>query len=100
MATKNHGKEPASHRDLAKRSGLSKSTITELSKAESWSDVKVGVVEAFSKACGVNLMTPGREQKRFRKQKRSFLKKGSKPQRRMYLELIKHTVSAKGNGNR
>lgn len=43
-------------RDLAKASGLSFRTFTRIARKMSWDSVRLGQIEAFCKACGVDLL--------------------------------------------
>lgn len=54
LARKNNGHRGLSHEELAKLSGLSRSTIAELSFKTSWKGVTVDVADRFAAACGIN----------------------------------------------
>lgn len=89
VARKDHGLSPLSHRELAKISGLSKSTVATLSLKDSWNGVAIDVVVKFSRACGVDLMRPAAMVAYLRDGKKHHLTKLDKQQRKFFLRLLK-----------
>ena len=49
-----------SHREIAEKSGLSKSTVSDLSRRTSWNGIDIDTVVAFSQACGIDLLRTGK----------------------------------------
>lgn len=48
-------------RELARRSGLSVTTIALMSREKTWNRFAVATVDAFARACGVDLIHPRRQ---------------------------------------
>lgn len=80
-----------SYRDIAARSKLSKTRVIQISKLDRWDDLPVRVVEAFSLACGVNLLKPDVHLRRRRLV--DYPAKGNLAQRRMYDRLMRELTS-------
>lgn len=76
-------------RELAEKSGLSKSRVAELSIKRSWKGIPIDTVEAFTRACGVNLMRPSETIWYLRKSKRVHLERATKAQREFFLKLFR-----------
>lgn len=69
------GSRPLSHDDIAKRSGLSRSTVQRTSELRDWSTVKAGVAKAFIVGCGFDpARAPHRQWERVVEQGLSSLK--------------------------
>jgi hypothetical protein len=88
LARKKNGHLPMSHRDLAAASGLSKTKVAELSLRRSWEGVPIDVVEAFSKACGVDLLRPGRTWEYLRRYKRVHLQNATPAQKEFFKRMF------------
>lgn len=87
LARKNHGHAPLSVRELAEKTGLSKSTIAELSLRRTWSGVSIDTVVKFSQACGVDLFRPRDTVAYLRRSKRAHLKNADAQQKKFFLRL-------------
>lgn len=88
IARKKHGYAPMSVRELAEKSGLSKSRVAELSLKRSWKGIPIDTISAFSLACGVDLMRPHDTIRYLRKSKRAHLERATKAQREFFLKLF------------
>lgn len=88
------GWKPMSHADLAKASGLSKSTVAKISIMLTWDKVTFGSAFKFSKACGVDLLHPNKHWKTLKNRKTQY-GRTTKTQRRMFARLIQKTASIK-----
>lgn len=88
LARKAHGHQPLSVRELAQLSGLSKSTVAELSLKRSWTGVPIDTVVRFSRACGVNLVAPREARKYLRRARRVHIENANPQQKRFFLRLF------------
>lgn len=88
LARSKNGWKPLSHSDIAKASGIARSTVAKLSSLTSWKGVAIDVADRFAAACGVNLLTPGKYFFMLRKLKLAHLKCGNAPQRKMFAKLL------------
>lgn len=89
LARKAHGHRPMSVRDIAAVSGLSRDVVSRLSMMRSWKGVSIDTVEAFSRACGVDLMRPGLVAKYLKRSKRVHLTRANPQQREFFMRLFK-----------
>ncbi len=83
---------PLSNAEIAKAAGIDASTVCKLSKLQSWSGVSVWLAEAFSKACGVDLLRPEssrRDKRLIINGSLKFLRRATHQQRRMYSWMLK-----------
>jgi hypothetical protein len=88
LARSKNGNRPASERELAKRSGLSHSTIQRISRAKSWDNFTLDTIVSFTLACGIDLMKPRTSfYYKVRRSKR-YIEKMSGQQRRFYATLL------------
>ena len=89
------GSRAMSNAEIAEVSGLDRSTITKLSRLNSWATVKVSTMQCFSLACGVSLLRPSRHISFYLRGKLLYQKSGPPAQRRMLdrlqNELRNHT---------
>jgi hypothetical protein len=92
VARKKHGTEPMSHTDIAKKSGLSRSFVADLSKRKSWKGIPVNVVDAFSIACGVDLMAPWETFDFLKSSKKDHLNGATLAQRKFIASLFRKDV--------
>lgn len=88
MARKRNGFAPLSVRELAQLSGLSKSTVSELSLKKTWDGVSIDVVVRFSEACGVDLMRPRDAREYLRHSKKVHIENATPKQKRFFLRLF------------
>lgn len=88
VARKDHGTKPMSHTDLAKASGLSRAYISVLSRRRSWKGIPINVVDRFSKACGVDLLTPKHTIRFLRYAKKNHLAGATIAQRKFIASLF------------
>jgi hypothetical protein len=77
-----------SNLDLAKMTGLSRSTICKLSQLDRWDSVSAGVMQRFSIACGVDLLAPGDQKKFIARSRLDYMDRTSPAQRRMMKRII------------
>lgn len=72
-----------SHRDIIRRSGLSRKAVRRLSRLDRWDNVPLSVVSRFSIACGINLREPRRHVKNLLRGAKRYLNNATKTQRLM-----------------
>jgi hypothetical protein len=89
-----------SHSDIAKASGLPKTTVSELSFRTDWSGIAIGVADRFARACGVNLMTPSKSIRRLRRLKMVHIVKAKGNQRRLYHQILQFLKSKRKQAQR
>lgn len=77
-----------SHRDIARASGLSKTKVAELSLKRSWEGVAIEDVDAFARACGVDLMNKKRVAEYIRHAKRVHLQNATPVQKKFFERLF------------
>jgi len=93
VARQNHGSRGITHAELARRSGLSKSKVMDLSFRTSWDGVSIDVLQRFALACGVNHMQTRRTLEYLRRRKMMHVRQAPPASRRFYarlFELVKH----------
>lgn len=83
------GSKPVSHEELSRRSGLSQSTIRDLSCTAKWDRVPMATALKFAQACGVNLLSTWRVTGFFRHKKKTYLARAHPNARRMYDRILK-----------
>lgn len=88
VARKANGMKPMSIRDIAEASGLSKSTVAEISHLYSWDSLTLDVIVRFSEGCGVNLMDISKHLHFIRSHKMIHITVGNRAQRRYYNRLL------------
>lgn len=88
FARKKNGQAPMSHADLAKASGLSRSTVSRISYAKEWDDIPMETADRFSRACGVDLTRPAPVIKWFRRAGMMHVKTGDAQQRKFFKRLM------------
>lgn len=88
-ARKKNGYQPKSCADLARETGLDKSYISKLSVKRNWHGVSINVVDAFTRACGVNLLNPSLTIEYLMNSKKVWLRSCTASQRRFYARVIK-----------
>ncbi|HEU4340040.1 MAG TPA: hypothetical protein VFU31_00570 [Candidatus Binatia bacterium] len=81
-------RRPLSNQDLSDASGLARSTIVKLSKLDRWDGVRLDMIEAFSRACGVDLLSPKTSLLIIRKRAMAYTRNANHQQRRMYRRLL------------
>ena len=89
VARKKNGRQSMSVRDLAEVTGVSRTTISELSMKKTWKGVKVELVEAFANACGVDLFKPADTYYYLKNSKQTHLKNMPASRRRMFAKMFK-----------
>lgn len=89
VARKGYGKKPMSNSEIAKISGLARSTVNKLSHMRDWNHVTCATVQRFTTACGVDLLRPKEAITKFKRAKKLvYTSKGQPAQRRMYDRLL------------
>lgn len=88
MARKQDGWKPLTIDDIAKASGIPRSTVHELSSRNSWNGVAVDIADRFAAACGVDLLTPGEYIFWLRTHGMVHIKKCSPIQRKCFAKLL------------
>lgn len=88
LARKKNGHAPLSVREIAQKSGISKSIVATLSMKDSWEGVAIEDVVQFSLACGVDLMRPAETMKYIRRSKRVHLENADPSQKKFFLRLF------------
>lgn len=84
-----NGRASASCRDIAVKSGLSKSKVAAISVLVSWKTVAVKDVDAFAGACGVDFDNPHKVAEYFRKSRMTFLAACHPNQKRLFAKLMR-----------
>lgn len=88
IARTRSGMRMKSNADLAQETGLSRSTIVNLSRRKTWDRVPVGVAARFMDACGVDPWHPGIIRKMVRTRAMVWLKNASVSQSRMATRIL------------
>lgn len=94
LARSHNGNRSLSHHELAARSGLSRSYVGTLSGKDTWANESVWVVEAFSRACGVDLFNPHEVRHYFATKQRTHINRAKGHRKKLFLRLFK-TMNAK-----
>lgn len=79
---------PMSHADIAAVSDLPRSTISDLSRRHSWTGVRIEVIDAFTRGCGVDLTNPGRHIAWLKRNRAAHISAGNAHQRRFFTRLM------------
>lgn len=88
LARKDHGLKPMSHQDVATKAGMARSYVVKISHLDRWDDLPLKTIQAFSTACGVNLLAPGRQIAFTRRRKMAYIANGHASQRKMFARLL------------
>jgi DNA-binding Xre family transcriptional regulator len=89
LARKKHGLAPMTNEDIARASGLARSTVAKLTTMDRWDNVTLKTIIAYSAACGVNICSPWRSLRFWRRRKLAYLGRGTPNQRRMFARLLR-----------
>lgn len=89
VARERHGRKGLSLRQIAQRSGLSLACVSELSRRATWRGLKIETVEAFSRACGVDLFRLRRHVQFLKRGQWRHIEQCNFQQRRMYERLLR-----------
>ena len=82
-------RRPLSNQDIATASGLARSTVVKISNLDCWNGVRLDMIEAFTTACGVDLLAPKRSLYIIRKRAMDYTRNANHQQRKMYQRLLK-----------
>ncbi len=99
LARKNRGKSPMSTREIARVSGLPKSTVDKIGRFKSWRDVPCGVMMQFSLACGINFLDGrclSRQRASWLNERAIYLSNASPAQKKMF-DRILNDLSGRAN---
>lgn len=88
IARDRSGLHALSHSDLAKLSGLPRSSVADISRLTSWEGVPMDVADRFASACGVNLTRPARHLTWLRESGMIHIKQADAHQRRFFQRLF------------
>jgi hypothetical protein len=88
LARKNHGRRGMTHRDLAKASGLTLSTVQALSFRRSWTGLSIDTIMAFSLACGVNHLSTDQQMDYLRRRRMAHVLGAKGSQKVFYARLL------------
>lgn len=83
-----HGHRRLTVRQIAERSGLSKSTVANLAVQTSWEHCTIHQIEAFTRGCGVDLFHLKDHRKFLRERKWAYLYRSTKAERAYYGRLL------------
>lgn len=97
LARKAHGRQPMSHSDIARASGLSLATVSVLSFRLDWSGVTVDVADRFARACGVNHLAAERQLEFVRRRKMVHVLNAPTNQRRFYNRLFQTVIKSRSH---
>lgn len=89
VARKKNGHAPMSNSDIAKVSGLARSTINKLGHMKTWNRVTAATIQRYSLACGVDLSRPGETIKFFRRAKLNYVRNSQPAQIKLYERLMR-----------
>lgn len=74
--------------EICKRSGLSRDRVVQVSHMRSWGPLPLSVIEAFSQACGVNLLAPKKHVRFLKRTKMGYIDRATPGQRGMLKRLL------------
>lgn len=77
-----------SHNDIAKASGLPKSTVADLSFKPTWAGIPVDVIDRFAGACGVDFFHAKEQVKFLLRRQKGYIYRAPHSQRLMYAKLF------------
>lgn len=89
-ARKENGSKLMTNDDIAKASGLARSTVAKLSKLKSWNSVKAETIEAFTRGCGIDPLAPSRRRdgRLIAAGRLTFIRNSAPSQRRMFDRIL------------
>lgn len=102
LARKHRGRVGMSHEDIAKASGLARSTVISISFRRTWVGIPIETVDRFSAACGVDFFCTKDQRKFLRKYPKGYVYKAPPSQRAMYgrlFELLREWLKSKPTGS-
>ena len=88
LARKNAGWRALSHSDLAKRTGIPRSSIADLSQKTSWQGVPIDVIDRFAAGCGIDLTRPEAYHRKLRRLSFRHIARANPTQRRFFHRLL------------
>lgn len=92
LARKHKGHSSLTTREIAERSGLSKSTVATIAVKTSWKGVAIDKVEAFARGCGVSFDRYWESISYLKKSRKIFLIHGNAHQRKLFAKLMQMRV--------
>jgi len=100
LARKNNGRRAMSTSDIAKASGLPRSTVGDLTWKTSWASVTFGDMADFCKGCGFDHLHTRHNRELLLKRAKSYMHAGNAQQRKMFMGLLSKLEQwATANGN-
>jgi len=88
LARSSNGLRLMTEEEICERSGLSRVRVVQISHMASWSLLRLSDIEAFSHACGVNLLQPKKHLRFLRHRNLSYLDRATVAQRKMLAKLM------------
>lgn len=88
LARTKHGYRGLSHSDIARMSGLARSTVAELSFKTTWAGVRVDVIDRFAGACNVDFFHTKHQVQALLHRQKVYIYRAPYPQRAMYGKLF------------
>lgn len=98
IARKKNGFAPMTNTEIAAKAGIARSTVAQLSRMDRWDNVTLGTIEAYTGACGINLLQPWRQADFLRRRSLTYMDNASPGQKRMLDRLIKDLRATANNG--
>lgn len=94
VARTKNGRRGLTTQELETRSGLSRTTIKELSYRVEWNKITLGVAQKFMDACGVNPLVAWRQREFMKRRQLVHVQSAVGPQKKMYDRIEQLIVEA------
>lgn len=88
LARTNHGYRGLSHKEIALRSGIPKTTVADLSFKTTWAGIPVDVIDRFATACGVDFFHARHQVRTLLRRQKVYIYRAPYSQRLMYDKLF------------
>lgn len=92
LARNKSGKRGLSTRDIANISGLSKTSVAQLSLKMTWKGQRVETIDAFAAACGVDLFSPWKVRKYLRTARKVHITRCHGMRKKLFQKLFKQAA--------
>lgn len=90
LARKQRGRLLMTNTDIATVAGMSRALVSKIAAMSSWENVTLSAAQRFSLACGVNLLSPCKQVRFWRRRSLHYQKNATSAQRRMMDRIVRN----------
>lgn len=77
-----------SYSEIARAAGMARSTVIKVAQADTWERFPLHVIDAFTRACGVDLLCPKTSMEVMLHRRMGYMRFASPAQRSMYNRIL------------